>query len=79
LRILDDLADKKLDSVSLFLTREEAAQLQALLNQLIDNPKLQHSHLSSMDYQKEVTVCLYDEQHLEGLHQRVKKLIKEDK
>ena len=79
MRILDDEADKKLDNISLFLTKEEAVQLRGYLNQLLENPKLQHSHLSSADCQKEITVCLYDEKNLENFNQRSIKLIKEDK
>jgi len=40
---------------------------------------LQHVHLSNEDYQKEITVCIYDENNLEDFHPRVIKLIKEDK
>lgn len=54
-------------------------QLRGYLNQLLDNPKLQHSHLSSDDYQKEITICLYDEKNLENFNPRSIKLIKEDK
>jgi hypothetical protein len=79
LRILDDETDKKLDNVSIFLTKDEAMQLRGYLNQLLDNPKLQHSHLSSADYQKEITVSLYDEKNLENFNQRSIQLIKEDK
>lgn len=79
MRILDDKSDKKLDNASIFLTKEEAVQLRGYLNQLLDNPKLQHCHLSSADYQKEITICLYDEKNLGNLNQRSIKLIKEDK
>lgn len=79
MRILDDDSDKKLDNVSIFLTQEEAIQLRGYLNHLLDNPKLQHSHLSSSDYKKEITICVYDDQKLENLNQRSIKLIKEDK
>lgn len=79
MRILDDESDKKLDNISIFLTKEEAVQLRGYLNQLLNNPKLQHSHLSSGDYQKEITICLYDEKNLENFNQRSVKLIKEDK
>lgn len=79
MRILDDESDKKLDNVSIFLTKEEAMQLRGYLNQLLDNPTLQHSHLSSSDYQKEITVCLYDEKNLRNFNQRSIKLIKEEK
>jgi hypothetical protein len=64
LRILDDESDRKLDNVSIFLTKEEAVQLRSYLIQLLDNPKLQQCHLSSTDYQKEITICLYDEKNL---------------
>ena len=78
MRILDDNADKKLDTISIFLTKEEAVQLRGYLNQLIDKPKMQHAHLSSEDYQKEMTVCIYDEKDLEGFHPRSIKLIEKD-
>jgi hypothetical protein len=79
LRILDDEADKKLNNISVFLTKEEAVQLRSYLNQLLENPKLHHVHLSSNDYQKEITVCIYNEESLENFHSRAIKLIKEDK
>lgn len=79
MRILDDESDKKLDNVSIFLTKEEAMQLRGYLNQLLDNPALQHAHLSNVDYQKEITVCLYDEKKLEKFNKRVIRLIEEDK
>ena len=79
MRILDEESDKKLDNVSIFLNKEEAVQLRCYLNQLLDNPKLQHSHLSSSDYQKEITICLYDEKNLENFNERSIKLIREDK
>ena len=79
MRILDDETDKKLDNVSIFLTKEEAMQFRSYLSQLLDNPKLQHSHLSSADYQKEITICLYDEKNLANLNPRSIQLIKEDK
>ena len=79
MRILDDESDKKLDSVQIFLTQEEAMQLKTYLVNLIENPKLHHSHLSSCDYKKEITICLYDEKNLKPFNQRALKLIKEDK
>ena len=79
MRILDDESDKKMDNISIFLTKEEAIQLRGYLTQLLENPKLQHSHLSSADYQKEITICLYDEKRLENFNERSIKLIKEDK
>lgn len=45
MRILDDKSDKKLDTVTLFLTQEEALQLTSDLHQLLAKPKLHHTHL----------------------------------
>ncbi len=78
MRILNDESDKKLDAVSVFLTKQEVKQLIGYLTQLIENPKLQHMHLSSEDYQKEITICMYDGEDLSGFSQRAKKLISAD-
>ena len=78
MRILDDKSDKKLDTVTLFLTQEEALQLRSDLDQLLAKPQLHHTHLSSENYQKEITVCVYDGEKLQGFHPRAIKLIKED-
>lgn len=78
MRILSDETDKKLDVVSIFLTKKEAMQLQSYLTQLLDNPQLQHIHLSSEDYKKEISICLYDKTNLKGLHSRVIQLINKD-
>jgi hypothetical protein len=37
-----------------------------------------HEHISSEDYQKEITVCLYDPTVLEKFSERSNKLILED-
>lgn len=78
MRILDEGSDKKLDNVSIFLTKAEAYQFISYLSQLLDNPKLHHAHLSSSDYKKEITVCIYDNENLKDFHSRAIKLIKED-
>ncbi len=78
MRILDEESDKKLDEVSIFLTKEEAVQMLGYLENLIKNPSHQHSHLSSIDYQKEITICIYDTQNIESFHPRAKKLILKD-
>jgi len=78
LRLLNDKADKKLDNITIFLTKKEAIQLKSYLTQLLSNADEQHAHLASDDYQKEITVCLYDETDLSRLHPRAIKLIKDD-
>jgi len=78
MRFLDEDSDKKIDRASLFLTKEEAEQMYSYLGDLLKNPSDQHFHLSSEDYQKEITICLYDISDLSYLHERAKKLIEKD-
>ena len=78
MRILDPRHSKRLDGVGLYLTREEAIQLQSYLGQLLADPGMHHVHLSSDNYQKEITVSIYNMANLEDFDERSKKLIKED-
>jgi len=36
-----------------------------------------HTHLSSDDYRKEITVCIYDDARLDGFSDRAKRLMRE--
>lgn len=78
MRILDNDSNKKIDDITLYLKKRELIQLRSYIDQLLEDPQLQHSHLSSSDYQKEITLCIYDEENLEGFNERSKKLILDD-
>ena len=78
MRLLNEDSDMKLDRLTLYLTHEEARQLKSDLDQLLENPQTNHTHISSQDRTKELTVCVYDETKLEGFSARSKKLIRED-
>jgi hypothetical protein len=78
MRILDEDNDQRLNHVTLFLTKKEAIELQGCLKNLLGEPASHHEHLSDEGYKKEITVCVYDEQRLDGFSERAKKLIKED-
>ena len=74
-----NLEDKKiLSSVDLFFTKEEALQLISYLNDLIKNPSHQHSHLENDDYNREITVWLYDKENFDDLPPKVKILIEKN-
>jgi hypothetical protein len=75
MRILDDKSDKAINSVSIFLTEVEAVHLIGYLEQLVFEKKGDHSHLSSEDYKKEITICLYSPEKIENFNPRVQKLI----
>lgn len=79
MRMLDDDRDIKVDNISIFLTKDEALQMIGYLEDLIENPDNHHAHLSSEDYQKEITMCVYDQKNIDSFHPRARKLIIEDK
>lgn len=78
MRIFDDENDKNLDLVTLFLEKEELHQLLGYIKQLLEEKPGEHVHFSSDDYQKEITICSYEESELDGLNERAKKLILHD-
>jgi hypothetical protein len=79
-RILDEDNDKSLSAIILYLTKSEASQLRDYLEQVLAHPIGRHEHVSNSDYTKEVTICIYDPDHLdENFHERSKKLILEDR
>ena len=78
MRLLDDDADRKLDRVTLFLTLDEPNGLKDSLEGLIQRPNGNHAHVSTRDFRKEITVSVYDENQLDGLSERSKRLIREE-
>lgn len=78
MRLLDERSDRALHRVTLYLTRSEAVELRDSLTDLLAQVSASHSHIPSSDYQKELTICIYDEGNLAGLSERSRKLILED-
>lgn len=81
MRIFDVDNKIKLDGVDLLLTMDQIKEMRDSLEDLIENPKHHHAHISNEDYTKEITIYLYDENNLdpELWSERTIKLIKEDK
>ena len=79
MRLLDEDSDSKLGRVILYLTKAEAEELRDALNGILKNPVGNHAHVPSEDYQKEITVCIYDETLLTRFNERSIKLIKKDR
>ena len=81
MRIYDEDNDKASENVSLFLTVEEAKEMIDTLEGLLVQAKntATHAHLNDDDYEHEITVTIYDENKLDGLHERIKKLIIENR
>jgi len=78
MRILDEKRDNSVDRATLLLTRSEAKELWDSLQSLLDDGKGQHTHVPSEDYQKEITIAIYDPGNIEGFNQRCQKLIQDN-
>jgi len=77
--ILDDESNKKLSCITIILTRNEIQQMLGYAKQLLESsPPSDHYHLSSEDYQKEITLCVYEPENISDFHPRIQKLIIDD-
>jgi GGDEF domain-containing protein len=79
MRILDEDLNKPLDKVLLYLTISEASELKESLENLINRPLNNHAHITNEDFEKELTVCIYDVDNLKGFNARSIDLIVNDK
>ena len=77
MRILDQDNDRKLDRVTLYLTLAEAQELRDSLEAVIQQPRGNHAHIPDSAFDKEITVCIYDEA-LAGFDERSRRLIEHD-
>ncbi|CCB86145.1 MULTISPECIES: hypothetical protein [Parachlamydia] len=76
--IFDEDLEKNLDGITILLTRSEIEQLIGYAKQLLEeNPPSDHYHLSNENYQKEITICIYNPD-ISTYNPKVQKLIKED-
>jgi hypothetical protein len=59
MKIYDDENKRVLNSVTLFLTPEEAAELASSAQDLAEHPGKHHHHVSNGDCSVEITVAVY--------------------
>ena len=78
MRILDEISNKSLKNVTLYLTPLEASELRDSLDELLKKPLNNHAHISNESFQKEITVCVYDVNNLNGFNDRSIDLIVND-
>jgi hypothetical protein len=80
MRILDNDRDSACSDITLYLLPKEAEELISSLQTLLARlGKAGHHHIPSDDFQKEITVCIYNPESLEEFNSRSIKLIKQDK
>jgi len=78
MRILDEMCDSSIDHATLLLTRSEALELVDSLESLLAKGQGQPTDVPSEDYQKQLTVAVYDPSRVNGFNRRHQKLIRED-
>ena len=81
MRIYDVDEEKKINKVILYLTPDEAQEMQHALEQVIsDSQKHHHEHIPDResDFKREITVCIYKEDDLSSFDERSRKLILND-
>lgn len=78
MRLLNQDEDRVIQRLLLLLTQREAVELKDSLELLLANSAGRHEHISSEDYQKELTIAIYDQTALEGFDGRSQTLIARD-
>lgn len=78
MRILDEETNNPLHRVTLYLTLSEANELSDKVQSLLSATNVHHEHVSSEDYQKEVTLTIYENHPIDSFDERSRKLIKDD-
>jgi hypothetical protein len=78
MRILDEQRDQGVSRSTILLTRAEAGELRDSIEAILKGDEGNHAHIPSEDFQKEITVALYDETNISTFNERCQRLIKED-
>jgi len=78
MRMLDEDNNRPIDGLLLMLTPEEAAELRDTLDCLLTPPYKNHSHISDINYQREITVAIYTPDNIGSFAESVQRLIKDN-
>ncbi len=83
MRILNRSENQALDSIEIFLTKDEAEELRARVSGLLDNPSGHHIHLDTDEkngrFERELIIAIYEKDNLGEFDERSRKLIVEGK
>jgi len=78
MRLLNQDNDSTVQRLLLLLTQSEAVELKDSLELLLADSAGRHEHISSDDYQKEITIAIYAPNSLESFDSRSRTLITTD-
>lgn len=75
MKLYDPESKRVLTEVTLFLTPEEALQLAACVQAVADDPRQHHAHVSSCDYDVEITVAVYTPETMDQFNDESQRVI----
>ena len=67
-----------LDEILLCLTPAEARELADSASDLADHPKKRHHHVSSGDFQTEITVAVFTNNNINEFHQDIRETLRDE-
>lgn len=75
MRILDETRDAATNRVTVFLTHSEASELQDMLEALLRGDVDQHIHVADSEFEREITIALYNDADLGQFSERARRII----
>lgn len=75
MRILNLNDSEPLSNITVYLTPAEATQMIGYLEQMLAEPEQHHFHLNDEEYQREITLAVYQPDDLKRCDERSKRLI----
>ena len=79
MRILDQDTNKPLERIIVYLTLAEAREMNDKIESLLASDGVHHEHVPSDNYQKEITLTIYENRPIESFDERSRQLIKDDR
>jgi hypothetical protein len=78
MKIYDRDTKRKLKNITLFLTREEAAELGYSATDLSEHPEKHHHHVSDAEYNNEITVSVYMPENINQFDEESRRVLQEN-
>ncbi|HBC71753.1 MAG TPA: hypothetical protein DEA62_05180 [Coxiellaceae bacterium] len=78
MRLLDTETNNIVNSIGIYLTKDEAKQMLSFLQSLVDGTAGNHVHVNDDSYAHEITLAIYSNENLDQFDERSRKLISED-
>ena len=75
MKIYDANSKRLLSNVTIYLTPAEARELADAAEDLADNPRHHHHHISDKTFQQEVTLAVYTRKNFNEFDEESRKLI----